>query len=231
MFDLNEQMQSWRERLRAAETMRPADVDELEQHVHDAIAALTAKGLSEEEAFAVAIRRVGEPGPLVSEFRKVNGNHVWAQRAFWMIVGFLGFQIAGMVINAVAALGQIVVTYAGGGSVGIVTASVAASVACWLAIAVGVSRTYDADQKSPVAKLLSKPRWLLVAAAALVALLAKAIQLVAQMIVVTHLSHDDYAQSATWGALSSPVLCVLLFALLLATASRLRQATTRELAT
>lgn len=88
-FDLNGAIQQWREHLAVAPAFRGEDLNELESHLRDSITVLQAKGLSDEEALLVATRRVGQAGPLETEFGKVNGSAVWLDRFLWMLIGYL----------------------------------------------------------------------------------------------------------------------------------------------
>ena len=46
------------------------------------------RGLSAEEAFLVAANRIGKGSALESEFGKVNGQAIWLDRLFWMLIGY-----------------------------------------------------------------------------------------------------------------------------------------------
>jgi hypothetical protein len=86
-FDLNTAIQRWREHLSQSPQFRPENLEELEIHLRDSIAAWQGKGLSVEEAFLVATRRIGGAPALAPEFAKVNGQEVWMNRLLWMLVG------------------------------------------------------------------------------------------------------------------------------------------------
>jgi hypothetical protein len=86
-FHLNTAIQRWREQLSQSPHFRPENLDELETHLRDSVAAFQAKALSEEEAFLVATRRLGGAPALEPEFAKVNGQGVWMNRLLWMLVG------------------------------------------------------------------------------------------------------------------------------------------------
>ncbi|RNE62146.1 hypothetical protein EEJ31_09395 [Cryobacterium tepidiphilum] len=62
---------------------RPAvaqpDVDELEAHLRDQIDALTASGLAPDEAFLVAVRRLGRIDDLSREFAREHSERLWKQ--------------------------------------------------------------------------------------------------------------------------------------------------------
>jgi hypothetical protein len=86
---LNEAIRLWRQELAGARTMHRSDLDELEAHLRDAIGELTQTGLSAEETFLVARRRLGPSSGLSAEFAKVNWQEVWLTRVLWMVGGVL----------------------------------------------------------------------------------------------------------------------------------------------
>src|SRR5437762_6682847 len=81
-FDLNNASLQWRQEL-ARQGITPAEANELESHLHDAMADLRQRGLSEEEAFWIARRRLGPEFDLADQFAKVNPVRVWRDRFFW----------------------------------------------------------------------------------------------------------------------------------------------------
>ncbi len=76
---LESQIGEWRAYLAAAEAVEGADVEELETHLRDVIAELTAAGLSEEEAFLVAVKRMGDIDSLSREFAREHSGRLWKQ--------------------------------------------------------------------------------------------------------------------------------------------------------
>ncbi len=112
-FDLNTAIQGWREHLRQSPHFRPDNLDELETHLRDSVAALQGKTLSEEEAFLVATRRIGGVPALAPEFAKVNGKQVWINWLLWMLVGA---QLWPLVRNCASAVADTTVI---GGLVGV----------------------------------------------------------------------------------------------------------------
>jgi hypothetical protein len=102
-FDLNTAIQRWREHLRQSPHFRPENLDELETHLRDSVAAFGSTALSEEEAFLVAARRLGGAPALEPEFAKVNGSEVWMNRLLWMLTGIL---LWGGVVSFSRAAGQ-----------------------------------------------------------------------------------------------------------------------------
>ena len=69
MFDLEKALAAWRDHLRCKRVFLPEDVEELEGHLRDLVARLTASGMDAEEAFRRAIRRMGADGFLEAEYR------------------------------------------------------------------------------------------------------------------------------------------------------------------
>lgn len=80
MFELEHELQEWKNRFGQQMAMRDNDVEELEQHVRDSVVELTSKGLAEEEALLIATRRVGAPSEVGREFEKVQPGYAWARR-------------------------------------------------------------------------------------------------------------------------------------------------------
>ncbi len=89
-FDLNQAIQQWRQQLAASPVIRLDDVDELESHLRDAVAAMESKGLTSAEAFWIARHRLGTGDSLQGEFGKVNASQIWLDRTLWMIAGSIG---------------------------------------------------------------------------------------------------------------------------------------------
>jgi hypothetical protein len=157
MFDLDENLRNWRENFQTAEAMRGSDVDELQQHLRDSIAALQSKGLSEEEAFAVATHRIGGSKLLVNEFAKINGLHVRTQRAFWMITGVLLFWVSQIAISALSSIGEVTAALWTGNGVVMATVTIGIILLSWSAIAIGV-RKYCFSESGLAWKSVSSTR-------------------------------------------------------------------------
>jgi len=71
-FDLNNALHRWLDSLAQSPQFRPTDLAELESHVRDSVSQLQTQGLSSEESFLIATRRVGAVEKLEPEFAKVN---------------------------------------------------------------------------------------------------------------------------------------------------------------
>ena len=77
MFDLETNIKSWSDYLRARGTLEETDVLELESHLRDQIDDLTDNGLSEEEAFLISVKRLGSVSLITEEYSKVNTESLW----------------------------------------------------------------------------------------------------------------------------------------------------------
>ncbi len=92
-FVLNDAIVSWRDGLRLLPSLCQGDIAELEEHLRDAMATWQNLGLTEEEAFLLATRRLGHPAGLQSEFAKINHRQVWLNRLLWMVIGIQGWNL------------------------------------------------------------------------------------------------------------------------------------------
>jgi hypothetical protein len=100
--DLNRAVQQWRENLAQSPAFRGENLNELESHLCDSISTLQTRGLSAEEAFLIATRRIGNDSRLESEFGKVNSQAVWLDRLVWLLVGYQIWAIVSGALNFVA---------------------------------------------------------------------------------------------------------------------------------
>jgi hypothetical protein len=76
---LEDQIAQWRTYLRRQQAIRTSDVEELEGHLRDQLAALTDAGLSGDEAFLVAVKRMGRLDSLSREFARAHSERLWKQ--------------------------------------------------------------------------------------------------------------------------------------------------------
>jgi hypothetical protein len=76
---LEEQISQWRLNLRRRRAIHGSDVEELEGHLRDQLAALTAAGLSSDEAFLIAVKRMGSLDALSREFAREHSERLWKQ--------------------------------------------------------------------------------------------------------------------------------------------------------
>ncbi len=73
------QIREWRTYLLRRSTVHDLDVDELEDHLRAQISDLGAAGLSEDESFLVAIKRMGGVNDLSREFARERSGQLWKQ--------------------------------------------------------------------------------------------------------------------------------------------------------
>ncbi|MDA1081719.1 MAG: permease prefix domain 1-containing protein [Gemmatimonadetes bacterium] len=76
---LEEQIDQWRNYLRHRRAIQSVDVAELEDHLREQIADLTAAGLAADEAFLVAMKRLGNLDALSREFAREHSDRLWKQ--------------------------------------------------------------------------------------------------------------------------------------------------------
>ena len=73
------QITAWTEYLRGRQSVSASDVDELENHLRDQIDDLRESGLSDDEAFIVAIKRMGGLNEVSREFAREHSDRLWKQ--------------------------------------------------------------------------------------------------------------------------------------------------------
>jgi hypothetical protein len=76
---LEEQIAQWRAYVRRRKALHGPDVDELEGHLRDQLAALAEAGLAGDEAFLVAVKRMGSLDALSREFARAHSERLWKQ--------------------------------------------------------------------------------------------------------------------------------------------------------
>lgn len=79
MFDLELNISSWCDYLRASGKLSEEDVLELESHLREQIDDLIENGLDEEEAFLISVKRLGNVNMISEEYSKVNTENLWKQ--------------------------------------------------------------------------------------------------------------------------------------------------------
>jgi hypothetical protein len=73
------QIAQWREFLRRRAAIHGADVEELEDHLRSQVVNLVDGGLAEDEAFLVAVKRMGSLDALSREFAREHSDRLWKQ--------------------------------------------------------------------------------------------------------------------------------------------------------
>jgi hypothetical protein len=76
---LEEQIGQWRSYLLRRQAIHSVDVTELEDHLREQVAALVKAGLSSDEAFLVAVKRMGALDALSREFAREHSERLWKQ--------------------------------------------------------------------------------------------------------------------------------------------------------
>src|ERR671912_286699 len=76
---LEEQIDRWRSYLRRRQAIHSADVAELEDHLREQVGGLVDAGLATDEAFLVAVKRMGDLDALSREFAREHSDRLWKQ--------------------------------------------------------------------------------------------------------------------------------------------------------
>jgi hypothetical protein len=76
---LEDQIAQWRTYVRRRRALHDPDVEELEGHLRDQLEALTETGLAGDEAFLVAVKRMGSLDALSREFARAHSERLWKQ--------------------------------------------------------------------------------------------------------------------------------------------------------
>lgn len=110
---LEDQIDQWRAFLRRRQTLHAVDVAELEDHLRQQIASLSDAGLAADEAFLVAVKRMGGLDALSLEFAREHSERLWKQlvaapqdegaRAASRFEALMAFGLAGLAALAIKA--------------------------------------------------------------------------------------------------------------------------------
>jgi len=88
MADLEKSFAEWRWQMLAAGIKAPVPLEELEIHLREDVEQHLRFSGDGEQAFAAAVRRMGRPSELKSEFNKSSR---WGFRFWWIWLGIGGF--------------------------------------------------------------------------------------------------------------------------------------------
>jgi hypothetical protein len=77
--ELETQMAEWRAYMLRRRAVSDSDVDELEDHLRERVADLTGTGLHADEAFLIAVKRMGRMDELSREFAREHSDRLWKQ--------------------------------------------------------------------------------------------------------------------------------------------------------
>src|SRR6185312_3315490 len=76
---IESQISEWRAYVAGAPALDGQDVDELEDHLRQQIAELTEAGLTPDEGFLIAVKRMGDLDALSREFAREHSDRLWKQ--------------------------------------------------------------------------------------------------------------------------------------------------------
>lgn len=76
---LEEQIGQWRNYLRRRQAIHSVDVAELEDHLREQVGNLVDSGLATDEAFLIAVKRMGDLDTLSREFAREHSDRLWKQ--------------------------------------------------------------------------------------------------------------------------------------------------------
>jgi hypothetical protein len=76
---LEEQIDQWRSYLRRRQAIHAVDIAELEDHLREQVAVLADAGLATDEAFLIAVKRMGDLDALSREFAREHSDRLWKQ--------------------------------------------------------------------------------------------------------------------------------------------------------
>ena len=79
MESVESQISKWRAYVARSPALNGQDVDELEDHLRHQIADLTQAGLTPDEGFLIAVKRMGDVDALSREFAREHSNRLWKQ--------------------------------------------------------------------------------------------------------------------------------------------------------
>lgn len=78
-MDLEGRIAEWRTYFTSRREVGSADVEELESHLRDQVETLRSAGLDDDEAFLVAVKRLGSLDELTREFSREHSERLWKQ--------------------------------------------------------------------------------------------------------------------------------------------------------
>lgn len=96
MFDLEKAIAHWRGQMGAAGIRAPATLDELENHLREAIVEQIQKGSNERQAFEFGILQMGESDVLKREFARSGETGEFLLRALVLMVCLFSFILGGL---------------------------------------------------------------------------------------------------------------------------------------
>lgn len=80
-MELDTRIGEWRTAILRSRAVEEADADELEEHLREQIADLETAGLSGDEAFLIAVGRLGKVDAVTAEYAREHSDRMWKQLA------------------------------------------------------------------------------------------------------------------------------------------------------
>jgi hypothetical protein len=198
MFDVEKAVNDWKAGFAGYECMIADNIHELEEHLRESMVQLVRLGLSPEEAFLVAAKRLGGPSVLTEEYRKVNGSHPWQNRMLWMLFGYAGGRAFADFLCGIGSLGASVVAAAGFGGVPAGIASSAVLAVGWVTLlALVVQKARTAEPNSGRARLTLAGGMCLGA----MILSGRGLTLVGSLLHARTVSVSVYGKSVAWSSI------------------------------
>ena len=74
---MEDQIAQWRQFLRRRRAIESGDIEELEDHLRSQVTLLSDAGLAGDEAFLVAVKRMGSLDELSREFAREHSERLW----------------------------------------------------------------------------------------------------------------------------------------------------------
>jgi len=107
---IKDHIENWRTQVNRHQKLSPEDINQLEEHLIDQVTALTQAGLDDDEAFLIAVKRLGDLGLVSREFLTGYTQKLWNKLA----LGAIAARISefGFTPNKVAALGENIILLA-----------------------------------------------------------------------------------------------------------------------
>jgi hypothetical protein len=107
MFDLEQSIVDWRQQMLAAGIKTPVPLEELENHLREEIERQMESGLDEQNAFTVALRKIGSADPLQQEFKKISsGDKLQRQKRVEGIISIVIFGCCALFMSGALLLKQ-----------------------------------------------------------------------------------------------------------------------------
>ena len=78
-ISIDDQVAQWRSYLRRRQSIHSVDIVELEDHLRELVALLVKAGLANDEAFLVAVKRLGNLDAVSREFAREHSERLWKQ--------------------------------------------------------------------------------------------------------------------------------------------------------